>query len=163
MRLLIVSIFILFHSLCFGQDKQNKATDLFIVDYILKDGFVKIIPPENTDFSFPVYNPELIIAKVADFNADGKKDILVKLGGCGTGGCLYALFIKKNKNLHQLAFNDYLKNHEIELADNGCLIITSSEEIEPYNPSKLSVSIFKYNHATQYYDLVETFIFHDNE
>ncbi|MBX3164145.1 MAG: hypothetical protein KF900_06655 [Bacteroidetes bacterium] len=145
-------------------DKLIKNQDsLFILDYNVNENFVRIIAPETSDFKFPdtSYTPEPF--KIGDFNADSKEDIMVNLGGCGTGGCVYGLFLNQYGNYYKLAFINYLKNVEFRTDKNGLWIIESSEELEPYNPSKIQVSIFKFNKNKYHYLLDTTFVYHDKE
>lgn len=162
-KLLQVSLLILFVSFCFGQNEINKANDYFIVDTKIKGICLKIILPEKFDFSFLDYYSEIKLFKFADFNSDKRKDILVNVGACGTGGCMYALFINIDRNYYKLAFMDYLKNPEFGFDKSGFLMIKSSESIMPYDPSKVQVTIFRYNPKLQSYDLSEIFVFQDDK
>jgi len=83
---------------------------LFILQEKQSENFIKIVPPKNSDFEFPDDEAKLEPYKHGDFNADGKQDILVYLGACGTGGCMYGLFLNQSDNYYKLAFMDYLKN-----------------------------------------------------
>lgn len=58
---------------------------------------------------------------------------------------------------------DYLKNIEFEITENGFWTIFSCEELEAYNPSKLFVSIYKFDKKTYLYELDSTYIFYDKE
>lgn len=74
--------------------------------------------------------------KNGDFNADGKEDIMVYLGACGTGGCMYPIFLNQNKNYYKLAFMDYLKEAQFEKEKNGFISVKSYVEIEPIQSIK---------------------------
>lgn len=62
---------------------------------------------------------------------------MVYLGACGTGGCVYGLFLNQNNHFYQLAFMDYLKNVDFKIEHDGLWSIESSKELKPYNPSKI--------------------------
>ncbi|RYY30858.1 MAG: hypothetical protein EOP46_21195, partial [Sphingobacteriaceae bacterium] len=94
------------------------------------ENVVRIIPPKNSKFELPDSLAKTETAKYGDFNADGKKDVLVYLGACGTGGCMYGLFLNQHKNFYKLAYLDYLKNAEFKVEKNGLWTIKSSEAIE---------------------------------
>jgi hypothetical protein len=66
---------------------------LFTLHLNNKGNKVEIIPPQNSSFSLPDSTVTLVVFEKLDFNADGKKDVLVNLGACGTGGCMYGLFL----------------------------------------------------------------------
>lgn len=141
---------------------QQNRNNLFKLEINTKDNFVKIIPPKNSDFQFPESDSKSDLLKIVDFNADGKKDVLVNLGACGTGGCMVGLFLKQNTNYYSLAFFDYLKNPEYIKDKNGKIIIKSYEEVEPYNPSKFHVSTYKYDSKKKIYNLTSQKIEVDN-
>ena len=58
---------------------------------------------------------------------------------------------------------DYLKNAEFKIEKNGLWTIESSEEIEPYNPTKLQITTFKFDINKYQYKLDTTYIYTDNE
>ena len=146
------------------QHTQAKKHDsLFTLNIRLNENFVEIIPPENSDFELPDSSVTTTPYKFGDFNADNKEDILVYLGGCGTGGCEYGLFLNQNDNYYKLAFMNYLKNAEFKIEKNGLWTIKSWEEIEPYNLSKLQITIFKFDTNKYYYDIDSTYVYIDNE
>ncbi len=173
--LFLISVFALSKediSFCSGimQKKNvNRSVDkvvddsLFIVIKNVNENSVQIVPPKSSNFTLPDSTFIIYSFKRGDFNADGKEDILVNLGACGTGGCVYALFINQDENHYSLAFKDYLKNIEFEISENGFWTIFSSEELEAYNPSKLFVSIYKFNKKTYLYELDSTYIHYDKE
>ena len=165
---LIVSCINIHNSKTINHNKnilQQKNTDarkdsLFALIVDLKENkenYVQIIAPKDLNFKTPDSTTKAEIYKVGDFNADNKKDIMVNLGACGTGGCIYALFLKQYGNYYKLAFMDYLKNAEFEKSENGNWIIKSTEEIEPYHPLKVEVSVFKLD-KNNFYKLDTTFI-----
>ena len=146
------------------QQKQiEKQDSLFKLDIKLNENFVKILAPESLDFELPDSSAKTEPYKFGDFNADNKEDILVYLGACGKGACMYGLFLKQNDNQYKLAFMDYLKNAEFKIDKNGLWTIESSEEVEPYNPSKLQISIFKFDMNKYHYKLDTTYVYTDNE
>lgn len=134
---------------------------LFTLDINVDENFVKINAPKELDFELPDSSAKTEPFKTGDFNADNKKDVMVYLGACGTGGCMYGLFLNQYDNYYKLAFMDYLKGAEFKTDKNGLWIIKSFEEIEPYNPSKLQVSNFKFDKGKYYYHLDTTFVHHD--
>ena len=132
---------------------------LFRLDLNLNENFVRIIAPEKSDFELPDSSAKAEPYKFGDFNADNKEDVLVYLGACGTGGCMYALFLKQFDHYYKLAFLDYLKNMEFKTAENGCWTIESSEELEPYNPSNIQITIFKFDKTKYQYELDTTYVY----
>lgn len=141
---------------------RNNKANLFRLELKLHEDFVSITAPEKSNFELPDSSAKTEPFKLGDFNADTKEDILVYLGACGTGGCMYGLFLNQFGNYYQLAFLDYLKNAEFKIEKNGLWTIQSSVEIEPYNPSKLQVSLFKWNKTKSFYDLDSTYVYIDD-
>jgi len=139
----------------------NNKDSLFILNENISENFVRIIPPENSDFEFPDSSAKTEPYKNGDFNADGKEDILVYLGACGTGGCMYGLFLNQYDNFYKLVFMDYLKNTEFKIKKNGLWIIESSEELDPYNPSKIQITTFKFDKSKYQYVVDTTFVYYD--
>ena len=136
----------------------EKPDSLFTLDLIEKGNSVRILGPKGSDFSLPEGGDTVSIYKKGDFNADGKKDIMVSLGACGTGGCMYALFLNQSGRKYNMAFYEYLKNPVFKIEKDGLWTIKSYEGIEPYNPSKLHVSVYKYNPKKMNYGLHKTFV-----
>jgi len=101
------------------EQSKSDGNELFRLQEKAGENFVKIIPPKNSDFEFPDDEAKLEPYKHSDFNADGKQDILVYLGACGTGGCIYGLFLNQSDNYYKLAFMDYLKNPEFITEKDG--------------------------------------------
>ncbi len=141
----------------------NNIDSLFVINEKISEHFVRIIPPKNSGFQFPDSSAKIEPYKNADFNADGKEDILVYLGACGTGGCMYGLFLNQNDNFYKLVFMDYLKNVDFKVQKNGLWTIESSEEVEPYNPSKIKMTTFKFDLSKYQYIVDTTFIYYDKE
>jgi hypothetical protein len=174
----IVGLILLFLFSCYAKQEPKSIEDkvkpeqldksitnqdsLFILKVKISENFVRIIPPENSNFELPDSSAKTEPFKNGDFNADGKKDIMVYLGACGTSGCMYGLFLNQYDNYYKLAYFDYLKNPEFKIEKNGLWTIVSSEEIEPYNPSKVQISIFKLDKKTNQYELDTTYVYHDN-
>jgi hypothetical protein len=97
-------------------DKSITNQDsLFILQVKISENFVRIIPPKDSDFELPDSTVKTEPFKNGDFNADGKEDILVYMGACGTGGCMYGLFLNQYDNYYKLAYFDYLKNAEFKI------------------------------------------------
>jgi len=136
---------------------EKTKDDLFKLEMIREENFVRITVSEESNFSFPDSAAKTEPYKVLDFNGDNKTDILVYLGACGTGGCIYGLFLNQYDNYYKLAFMDYLKGPQFEKEDKFWAI-KSFEEVEPYNPSKLYVSVYKFDQDKNYYGLDTTFI-----
>jgi hypothetical protein len=74
------------------------------------------------------------------------------MGACGSGGCMYGLFLNQYDNYYKLAYYDYLKNVAFIVEKNGLWTIQSSEELEPNNPSKMQISNFKFDSSTSQYE-----------
>lgn len=142
--------------------KSQSKESLFKINLIKGKTTVSITPPKNSDFTFPEDASKADLIEEMDFNADGKKDVLINFGACGTGGCMLGLFLNKNSKFYSLAFFDYLKNPEFIKSKSGRVIIKSSQEVEAYNPSKLEVSTYKYDSKTSIYKLVSKKIEVDN-
>lgn len=132
-------------------NKLNKSDSLFNLVIITNENFVKIIPPKILDFALP--DSFARIEFVKDFNADKKQDFWLYLGACGTGGCMYALFLNQYDDYYHLAFFDYLTYPSFEKDENGCLSILSHEEVEPYNPSNFSITKYKFDKRTNQFEL----------
>lgn len=141
----------------------NNNDSLFILNEKSSENFVRIIPPKDSDFEFPDSSAKTESYKNGDFNADGKEDILVNLGACGTGGCMYGLFLNQHDNFYKLVFMGYLKNAEFKVEENGLWTIQSSEELEPYHPSKIQITTFKFDKRKYEYKLDTTFVHYDKE
>ncbi len=145
-------------------DKSITNQDsLFMLQVKISENFVRIIPPKNSEFELPDSSIKTEPFKYGDFNADGKEDILVYLGACGTGGCMYGLFLNQYDNYYQLAYFDYLKKAEFNVEKNGLWTIQSSEELEPHNPSKIQITIFKFDKNTNQYELDTTYLYYDKK
>lgn len=136
---------------------------LFKLDLNLKTNAVRIIAPEKSNFVLPDLSSKTKIYKLEDFNADKKEDVLVSLGACGTGGCMYGLFLNQYDNFYKMVFMDYLNGLELKKQKNGLWALTSFEEIEPYNPSKLQVSVFKFDENKYQYKLDSTYMYRYKE
>lgn len=146
---------------CHDAKKETIDNTLYKLDIIDSENFVRITIPEGADFSFPDEAAKKEPYEHEDFNSDGKADVLVYLGACGTGGCMYGLFLNQHDNYYSLAFMDYLKGAEFEKDTDGFLIVKSFEEIEPYNPSKLNVSVYKFDKNDNEYKLDSTYVQED--
>jgi hypothetical protein len=142
------------------QNKQiQKQDSLFILHIKANENFVRIIKPKNSSFELPDSSAKTEPYKYGDFNADNKEDVLVYLGACGTGACMYGLFLKQYDHYYKLAFLNYLKNTKFRVEKNGLWTIETSEEIEPYNTSKLQMSIFKFDKNKYQYQLDTTYVY----
>lgn len=137
---------------------KEEPDSLFTLDLEEEENSVRIQSPKGSDFTLPEGGDTAVISKKGDFNADGKPDIMVYLGACGTGGCMYALFLKQYARKYHLAFNDYLKNPVFKVEKEGLWTIKSYEEIEPYHPSKLNVSVYTYNRKKKTFELHSSFV-----
>ncbi len=142
---------------------MHEQDDLFMLQKNIGGQWIKIIPPKNSNFELPDSAANIEPYKYDDFNADGKEDILLYLGACGTGGCMYGLFLNQFDNFYKLAFMDYLKNAVFKIEKNGLWTIESSEEIEPYNPSKIHITIFKFYKNTYKYEIDTTYVYNDKD
>ncbi|WP_430412413.1 hypothetical protein [Kordia sp.] len=166
MKLIFKNVFcllmILIIFVCCDHAKKEKIDNtLFQLDVVDSENFVSIKIPDSVNFSFPDETAKKEPYKYEDFNADGKQDILVYLGACGTGGCMYGLFLNEYENYYTLAFLDYLKGAKFEKDESGFVIIKSFEEVAPYNPSKLNVSVYAFDKNTEYYKLDSIFVLQD--
>lgn len=153
-----------------SKDEQKKPIyqdSLFQLQLNFDHDFVQIFPPKISKNVVPseypnqewVHSSEFEADR--DFNGDQKTDVIVCFGGCGSGGCMYGVFIKQFGSYYRLAFFDYLKNKEYEIEKNGCLKIVSSEELNPYDPSQLQISSFRYDKRQHAYQLDTSYVFTD--
>ena len=76
---------------------------------------------------------------------------------------MYGLFLNQYDNFYKLVFMDYLKNAEFEVEKNGLWTIESSEELEPYNPSKIQITTFKFDKSNYEYVRDTSFVHYDKE
>lgn len=144
--------------------RPNAKDNLFQLNVVKTDKhFVSIIAPKKAGFELPDSTVAARLEKSGDFNADGKEDMLVYLGTCGTGGCMYGLFLNQYGNYYKVAYLDYLKNAQFKVESNGLWTIESSEELEPYNPSKIQITIFKFDKSTDKYEIDTTYVYQDKE
>lgn len=145
-----------------GNDILTKDKDtLYVLEKTNDENYLIITAPENSGLELPDSSGKVDLIKSGDFNADKKIDKMVNLGACGTGGCMTGVFLNHHDNYYTLAFKDYLKNPEFETDKKGLWNIISSEEIEPYNPSKRQISVFKLDKKKKYYVLDKTFVHQD--
>ncbi len=143
---------------------QTKNVDsLFKLDIRIAENFVKIDLAKSVEFYLLDSTVRAEPYKFGDFNNDGKEDIMVYLGACGTGGCMYGLFLNQFDNYYKLAYLDYLKGAEFVEDTNGFWFIKSYEEVEPYNPSRLYVTIFKFDQNKYSYELDTTYIYQNDD
>jgi hypothetical protein len=126
-----------------------------------EEQIVKITAPEHFNFYLPDSSAQTRPQRFEDFNGDGKEDVLVYLGACGTGGCEYAMFLNQYDNYYKLAFMDYLKGPQFKKEKNGFWSITSYEELRAYDPSRLHVAVFKFDLESYYYQLDTSYIYYD--
>jgi hypothetical protein len=149
--------------------KPISQDSLFKLQLNFDENFVQIFPPKISKNVVPAEYPNQDQEWIRiyefeanrDFNGDQKNDVIVCFGGCGSGGCLYGVFIKQYGSYYRLAFFDYLKNKEYEIEKNGCLKIVSSEELNPYDPSQLQISSFQYDKRKHAYQLDTSYVFSD--
>ncbi len=140
---------------------EINGDSLFELDFIHEENFVRIKAPKQLNFSLPDSSAKIEPYKFEDLNTDGKDDVVIYLGACGTGGCMYGVFLNQYKNFYKLTFMDYLKGIEFEKEKNGFLSIKSYEEVEPYNPSKLYVTKFKFDEKKYQYKIDTTYMYID--
>lgn len=142
-----------------GNDILTKNKDtLYVLENTNDENLLLITVPVNSKLELPDSSGKVELVKSGDFNADKKNDKMVNLGACGTGGCMTGVFLNHHDNHYTLAFGDYLKNPEFEIDRKGLWTIISSEETEPYNPSKRQISVFKLDKKKKYYVLDKTFV-----
>ena len=118
---------------------------------------VNIKSPQGAKYIFPEGGNERLVYWRKDMNSDGKLDLLVDLGACGTGGCLYGVFLKVQEHNFKLAFFDYLKNPEFKKDRKGNYFLQSSEEFG-YHSAKVQYSNFKLDKSTSFFKLDSSFI-----
>jgi hypothetical protein len=128
--------------------KEKKSTliqdSLFTIGLKVPENFIKILPPKNSTFELPDSSAQIQLVKNVDFNTDGKKDLMVNFGACGKGACMYGLFLNQYDNKYTLAFFNYLQNIDFKIEKNGMWNIESSDALEPYDPSKIQITVYKY-------------------
>ena len=144
------------------EEREGEHPDsLFAITFIGHEKQIELKPPKYSSFSFPDGEENIAVEHFKDFNGDGETDVMVYLGACGTGGCVYAVFINQYDDYYKLAFNDYLKGPAFEKDENGALLINSYEEVEAYDPSKLHVTTFKFDSEYYQYLMDTIYIFYD--
>ncbi|ADV51296.1 hypothetical protein Celal_4053 [Cellulophaga algicola DSM 14237] len=165
----VICCFLLVLASCQTSKKESKPVvenlpvvqlpdSLFRLDIINNENFVRITIPEGIDFELPDSFAKTEPEKYADFNGDNKLDLMVHLGACGTGGCMYGIFLNQYDNYYKLVFMDYLKGATFEKDENGFLSFQSYEEAAPMNPSKLYVTSFKFDPKAYAFKIDKTFI-----
>lgn len=132
---------------------------LYRLEINLDDNKVTIHPPKDVEFELPDSSANLYPNQFTDFNADQKEDVMVYMGACGSGGCVYGIFIREKADYYHLALMTYLKGPSFEKAPNGMVKILSYEEVEAYDPSKLYVTEHYLNSESLSYDKDSTYIF----
>ena len=142
---------------------KQEGNGFFIINMQPNSNMVEVIPPKNLDFELPDSSAIIERVKLGDFNADRKEDVLVFLGACGTAGCMYALFLRQNKQFFKLVFLDYLKNPEFKIEKDGLWTIESYEELEPYNPSRIQKTMFKFDQDSYHYQVDSSFVLSNGE
>lgn len=140
------------------QNTQDQQLDSLFKLNINDEENVRITLPKKIDFELPDSTININVAEIADFNADNKKDVMLYLGACGTGGCMYGIFLKQYDDYYKMAFFEYLKGAEFNKEKNGTLSITSMEVIRPYDPSEVYVTKFKFDSKKYEYVLDTTYI-----
>lgn len=153
-----------------SEEKKEQVTErddsLFRLDkerFNNDNNYVVITAPKGSDFSLPDSAALLRIVKSGDFNADHKKDLLISMGACGTGGCMHGLFLNQYGNYYKLVYMDYLKNPTFKPGKKGYWEIRSYEEVKPYQPEESYVSVFTFNPKEYRYQHDSTFIYRDPE
>ena len=142
-------------------DRSEIPEDFYEIQFESESNSAKIFNSDGSVFSQPDedMNPE--IHKSEDFNADKKEDLMIYLGACGTGGCVYGIFLNQYDNYYKLVFMDYLKGPDFKKDENGFLKISSYEEVEAYDPSRLYVTTFKFDQEKYTYLLDTSYISYD--
>lgn len=143
--------------------KEEKSTliqdSLFTIGLKVPENFIKILPPKNSTFELPDSSAQIQLVKNVDFNTDGKKDLMVNFGACGKGACMYGLFLNQYDNKYTLAFFNYLQNIDFKIEKNGMWNIESSDALEPYDPSKIQITVYKYVKNANRYLLDTTYVY----
>lgn len=136
----------------------------FILENSLEVGIKIIREIDTSDILSSNYGSVVEEFNIDDYNSDGKKDQILNMGECGTGGCMYAIFLNQKDNCYTLAYYGYINDVEFSLEKDGSYSITSYEEAEAYNPSKIYVTKYKlnpiileYQKDTSYLHLDETY------
>jgi hypothetical protein len=124
--------------------------------------FVNIKEPKGRKVVFPEGGKQRSVVLRKDVTNDQKADLLIKLGACGTGGCMYGLFVKVAEHRFKLAFFDYLKNPALVKNKKGELVLQSSEETEPGNPYRVHFTEYCFEKNTATFKLDTTYIFEEH-
>ncbi len=128
---------------------SNKSNEKYVTS---------ITPPKGSDFELLDRAFPLQVMASKDFNADKKQDVMLNLGGCGSGGCVYAIFLKQHTNQYRLAYIEYLHMPEFEKTKNGQWIIKSFEGFRTDEPDEYAVEIYKFNKTKYIYELDTTYV-----
>ncbi len=94
-----------------------------------------------------------------DFNGDGKEDVIINQGECGTGGCIYSIYLNNYENYYDEVFEDYLKNIEYKKEENGTLSIISSEAGWVDESDRIYVNILKFKEEKLKYEIDSTYTY----
>ncbi|MBK8808188.1 MAG: hypothetical protein IPO21_16800 [Bacteroidales bacterium] len=141
-----------------GSNQENPHNNLFTIRYDQTDSVYTITVPQELSSQFMCETENLRLDQTGDFNADGKDDIVFFMGACGTGGCVYGVFLHEYDIYYRLAFNEYLKCPAFETDKKGFYIIKSFEEYEAYNPEKIIESIYRFNKKKQVFEFYKSVI-----
>lgn len=123
---------------------------------------VNIKEPKGRKVIFPEGGKQRSVVIRKDVTNDQKADLLIDLGACGTGGCLYGLFVKVAEHRFKLAFFDYLKNPAFVKNIEGDLVLQSSEETEAGNPYRVHYTEYRFEKKSATFKLDTTYIFEEH-
>ena len=123
---------------------------------------VNIKEPKGRKVIFPEGGKQRSVVIRKDVTNDHKADLLIDLGACGTGGCMYGLFVKVAEHRFKLAFFDYLKNPAFIKNKKGELVLQSSEETEAGNPYRVHFTEYRFEKKTATFKLDTTYIFEEH-
>lgn len=160
-KLLFVFFFInlLHYSLCFSQGiaPSFDCEEPFKIEHIDDGKAIEIFPLNHTEFELPDSSWEISVFQIMDFNADQKSDLMLNMGACGTGGCIYNIFLQAEENTYCLALSSYLKNTEFIEVEDASINILSSETVRPYDPSEIQYYLYRFIPSEQEYNLDTTY------
>ena len=171
MKLFIISLTCLLFIRCSNNDQTTKyqtktPKNRELIYEIHADDlwakFVNIKEPKGRKVIFPEGGKQRSVVFRKDVTNDQKADLLIELGACGTGGCLYGLFVKVAEHRFKLAFFDYLKNPAFVKNKKGELVLQSSEETEAGNPYRVHFTEYRFEKKTATFKLDTTYIFEEH-
>jgi hypothetical protein len=136
------------------QQSNLHHTNLFVIDINKEKRIVSMEANNQLDFSLPEGGDRPLSSynvMYEDLNADNKVDMIINLGACGTGGCMYGIFLNYHNNQYTLAFMDYLAYFSLIKEKNGLISITNREQNHQSESLEFFVTRFLFDQSSGQY------------